>query len=173
MHPCQRLLGTSGSSERALFAKVDLQNAYRIVPVHPDDHHLLGFQWNNRVFRDTALLFDLRSAPKILFSSCRCSGVDSALRKRHTPAAIFGHFPAPGCPKVASMCESLTYHTCAELGVPIAADKTEPQSTFLDIQIDSTGMEGSLPVNKLARTIATVQSWTCKKAASKRELQSL
>ena len=34
-----RLLGAG-----TLLAKIDLQNAYRIVPVHQDDHHLLGLR---------------------------------------------------------------------------------------------------------------------------------
>ena len=46
-------------------AKLDLHNAYRMVPVHPDDNGLLGVRWGEEVFIDTALPFGLRSAPKI------------------------------------------------------------------------------------------------------------
>ena len=49
----------------AVLAKLDLKKAYRMVPVHPDDHALLGIRWGTDVYIDTALLFDLRSAPKI------------------------------------------------------------------------------------------------------------
>ena len=28
-----------------LMAKTDIANAYRIVPIHPDDRHFLGFSW--------------------------------------------------------------------------------------------------------------------------------
>ena len=49
----------------ALLAKVDIQNAYRSVPVHPDDRWLLGTMWENALYIDTALPFGLRSAPKI------------------------------------------------------------------------------------------------------------
>ena len=38
-------------------AKLDLHNAYRMVPVHPDDHCLLGVHWGEVVFIDTALPF--------------------------------------------------------------------------------------------------------------------
>ena len=48
-----------------LLAKLDLQSAYRIVPVHADDRPLLGVRWGNDVFLDAALPFGLRSAPKI------------------------------------------------------------------------------------------------------------
>ena len=49
----------------AKMAKIDIKSAYRIVPVHPDDRHLLGMRWNDRVFVDAVLPFGLRSAPKI------------------------------------------------------------------------------------------------------------
>ena len=28
-----------------MLTKLDLESAYRIVPVHPDDHGLLGMEW--------------------------------------------------------------------------------------------------------------------------------
>lgn len=48
-----------------LMAKMDIESAYRNVPVHPADRLLLGMQWKGDVFFDTQLPFGLRSAPKI------------------------------------------------------------------------------------------------------------
>ena len=45
--------------------KLDIQDAYRIVPVHPSDCNLLGIHWNGGTYIDRALPFGLRSAPKI------------------------------------------------------------------------------------------------------------
>jgi len=36
-------------------AKVDIKSAYHIVPVHPDDHPLLGMMWEGNLFVDRAL----------------------------------------------------------------------------------------------------------------------
>ena len=49
-------------------AKVDIKNAYRIVPIHPDDYYLLGMTWRQHYFVDLALPFGLRSAPYIFNS---------------------------------------------------------------------------------------------------------
>ena len=46
-------------------AKIDIAHAYRNIPVHPDDWHLLGMKWEDNIYIDTALPFGLRSAPKI------------------------------------------------------------------------------------------------------------
>ena len=43
----------------------DVESAYRIVPVHPDDRPLLGMEWRDHLYIDAALPFGLRSAPKI------------------------------------------------------------------------------------------------------------
>ena len=42
--------------------KMDLKDAYHIIPVHPQNHHLLGIQWD---FLDHNLRFGLQSAPKV------------------------------------------------------------------------------------------------------------
>ena len=65
---------------------------------------------------------------------------------------------------------------CQELGVPVAAHKTEGPSTcltFLGIQIDSVAMQLSLAPDKLTRIQGLVLSWRSKRAATKQELQSL
>ena len=46
-------------------AKFNIQSAYRLVPVHPEDCYLLGMSWNGQIYVDAALPFGLRSAPKI------------------------------------------------------------------------------------------------------------
>ena len=39
----------------AHLAKTDIKSAFRIVPIHPDDHHLLGMRWNGMFYYDTTL----------------------------------------------------------------------------------------------------------------------
>ena len=52
----------------ALVAKMDVKQAYRMVPVHPEDRLLLGMKWGGKVYVDKTLPFGLRSAP-LLFSA--------------------------------------------------------------------------------------------------------
>lgn len=37
----------------ALLAKVDIEHAYRNVPVHCEDRHLLGMSWHGTVYIDS------------------------------------------------------------------------------------------------------------------------
>ena len=56
------IIGLGGG---ALMAKFDIANAYRIMPVHPEDRLLLGMKWRGELLVDGALPFGLRSAPKL------------------------------------------------------------------------------------------------------------
>ena len=48
-----------------MMAKIDIKSAFRLIPVHPTDRHLLGMRWKDYTFVDTCLPFGLRSAPKL------------------------------------------------------------------------------------------------------------
>ena len=49
----------------ALLAKVDIEAAYRLTPVHPQDRPLQAMRWDGDIYVDPMLPFELRSAPKI------------------------------------------------------------------------------------------------------------
>ena len=49
----------------ALMAKVDMESAYCLIPVHPQDHPIHAMMWDGKVYIDPVLLFGLRSSPKI------------------------------------------------------------------------------------------------------------
>ena len=52
----------------AYLAKFDIESAYRNVPVHVLDRHLLGMKWRSKYYVDLVLPFGLRSAP-LIFNS--------------------------------------------------------------------------------------------------------
>ena len=63
--------------------------------------------------------------------------------------------------------------TCAELGVPLATEKTVGPTTcltFLGIKVDTDLLELRLPQEKLQRVKQIVQEWMGCKAARRREL---
>ena len=49
----------------SLLAKVDIELAYCLIPVHPTDSPLQAVRWQEQLYIDPMLLFGLRSAPKI------------------------------------------------------------------------------------------------------------
>ena len=49
----------------AQLAKIDIRDAYRIIPVHSEDRPFLALSWQDRVYIDCQLPFGLASAPAI------------------------------------------------------------------------------------------------------------
>ena len=79
-----------------LLAKIDVESAYRLIPVHPSDRSLLGIQWKGKVCNGM-LPFCLRSAPKLFTTVAdalewRCCGP--------TCCTLFGPFFHPWSPRV-------------------------------------------------------------------------
>ena len=38
-----------------LLTKIDIKNAFQLLPVHPADHHILAMKWNGQLYIDTCL----------------------------------------------------------------------------------------------------------------------
>ena len=174
-----------GLGEGSLLAKLDLKDAYRIVPVHPDDRPLLGMRWRESLYVDTVLPFGLRSAPKIF--SALADGMIWIMHLQGVDPSIhyLDDFLLFGPPASSACAESLAtaLSVCDRLGVPIAGGKTEGPATsltFLGIQIDMRAMQLSLPREKLHDLKGRLNHWmqsgelsTPRRSGKKRDLLSL
>ena len=156
-------------------ATLDLESAYRIVPVHPHDCLLLGMRWEGKVYLDTALPFGLRSAPKIF--TALADGLIWIMIKQGIRSVLhyLDNYLFAGDPGTSECAEALqlALNLCERLGVPVAEKKVEGPVTslvFLGILVDR---ELRLPEEKLARLRALITQWQHKKACTKRELLSL
>ena len=129
----------------SLLAKIDIRDAYRIVPVHPQDRPFLGVKWRDQVYVDCQLPFGPASAPAIF--SAIAEALEWILRSRGIPAVLhyLDDFLLLGPPRSQACQEALdiTLATCSELGIPIAEDKVEgpPQViTFLGVELNSAAL---------------------------------
>ena len=166
------------AGQGAQLAKIDIASAFRIIPVHPDDRHLLGMFWDNSVFIDKQLPFGLRSAPAIF--NAYADALEWILREKGITRIIhyLDDFLVIGAPNTGE-CQSfldkmLSY--CNTLGFPLATDKIEGPCTslcFLGICLDTIAMEAKLPDDKLLRLSKELGEWTVRKACTRRELEHL
>lgn len=155
--------------------KIDLRNAYRIVPIHPQDQHLLAISWKGETYVDCTLPFGLRSAPKIFSAvadmitwALHCAGVQYQLHYLDD----FLFMAAPDMQEGQQLLDQAS-RTLQHL---VAFHKTEGPATvvtFLGILIDTQSFELRLPTEKLQRLQALVTTWLGKRACKKKELESL
>ena len=152
----------------AFLAKVDIESAYRLIPVHPDDRPLQAMQSDNKIFIDPMLPFGLQSAPKIF------NAVADALHWQSGIPLLFHYlddFVIIGPPASTQCAESLAIldRECARLKVPMAAHKWECPATslvVLGIEFDTMAGHLRLPRDKLEWLQALLQQWGGKKACS-------
>ncbi len=162
----------------ALMGKVDIESAYRLIPVHPQDRPLLAVSWDGGVYVDPMLPFGLCSAPKIFNSVAdalhwvlREAGI-RCLFHYLDDFIVLGVPDSPEC----QLAMSILDHSCRELGVPLAAHKTDGPTAsivFLGIIIDTVAGELRLPIAKLKRLRGLLSQWGDRRSCSRKELESL
>jgi hypothetical protein len=150
-------------------AKLDLESAYCIVPVHPQDCHLLGMKWDGEVYLDSVLPFGLRSVPiifTVLADGLLWIMINQGIRAVLHYLDEYLLLGDPGTSECADALQ-LSLRLCECLGVPVAPGKVEGPATslvFLDILLDMEAHELRLPEEKLMRLMELIAQWQHKKA---------
>ena len=160
-----------------LLAKIDIKSAFRLLPVHPANHHLLAMKWHKQLYIDTCLPFGLHSAPK-LFNVL--AGLLSYVLEHMgvSPIMHYLDFLTLGPPGASTCLYNLQVikGACQHLGVPLAVKKVEGPSellTFLSIVLDTKNMEARLPQDKLHLIHLQDTTWLVRQIAKKRQILSL
>jgi hypothetical protein len=163
--------------EGALLAKIDIESAYRQIPVHPQDRPLQAVRWEGEVFVDPMLPFGLRSAP--IFNAV-ADALNWHLQRAGIPHVLhslddFIIVALPDSPECAEYLAILE-RECRILGIPIAAHKRDGPTTLiilLGIEIDTVAGTLRLPADKLERLQSLLHEWGDRKACTRKELESL
>ncbi len=162
----------------ALMAKADIKQAYRNIPVHPEDRGLLGMQWKGQLLVDGCLPFGLRSAPLLftvtadILQWAMCSRGATWIRHYIDDFITVGKEGGEEC----SQNFRLVKQVCQEAGMPTEPVKDEGPATvlvFLGMELDSEKLEIRLPQEKLDRLRSTLQEVRGMKACRKRQLLSV
>ena len=164
---------------RLITGKIDIQSAFRLLPIHLIDRHLLAICWKQRLYSDTCLPFWLRSAPKLfnvladlLSWIILKQGASSLLHYLDDILTI--RSPTSG---ICKQNLNITTRTCdEELGMPLELGKVQGPATslpFLGIILDSSTMEARLPLDMLTCIQHEQRSWQGKKTATERQILSL
>jgi hypothetical protein len=169
----------------AWLVKLDVEAAYKQVPVRPEDWHLLGFEFEGALYYERVLPFGLRSSCRLweLFAAAlhfMCEKLDCGAPHEvihYVDDFLFVVSPSGGKAAADRLLEG-ALALCAELGVPMATGpgKVEGPSTcltFLGIELDTVALEARLPAARLAALHALMVEWQSLRRASIKQLQSL
>ena len=159
-------------------AKADLESAFRIIPVHPEDYHLLGFTFADQYYYDKCLPMGCSISCKVFEQfSCALQWILQHIYNVTSMSHIFGRFPFPFYIGVTLPIISALFLSVAELlALPIKHSKTVVPSKCAivhGIEIDTVVMQARLPQDKLDSASALVKTFSRRKKVTLRELQSL
>jgi len=166
----------------ALMAKADIESAFRLLPVHPDDFQLLGMQVLDQYFVDKALPMGASCSPALFetfstfleWAAKKKAGSDMITHYADDFffAGVSDEQSNLSCAKLVARFEQL----CQELGVPLAKEKSVGPSTkivYLGLEIDSIRQVIAIPGKKLADIKAKVKRALQAASLTLREVQSV
>ena len=159
-------------------AKTDIKNAFRIIPIRPQDYNLLGMCWRGLYYYD-------RCMPMGCSSSCKTFETFStaiewiAQNKLHINDILHLLDDFLIISPTEDLCRKqldLFLLLCSYLGIPMAPEKTVGHSqiiSFAGIELDSIFMEARLPQEKLDKCQALISAFLKRRKVSLQEIQSL
>jgi len=158
--------------------KLDVEAAYKQVPVRWEDRALLGLKWDGKYYYELTLPFGLKS------SGARWELYAAALHyffRHHLGVELVIHYVDDFLFVVADLGRAQqqmgdALALCRTLGVPMADAKAEGPATcldFLGIELNTVTMTARLPDKRLAQLRLLLKSWTGRTTCSILDLQQL
>ena len=158
-------------------AKSDIADAFRLIPLHPSQYHLTGFQFQGQFYYDKCLPMGCASSCRIFeqFSDAiqwilKQHKIDNTVKVLDDFFFAREHFS--DCNKDLQFFLSL----CSRLGIPVAPHKTLGPAQvleFLGVQLDTINMQAELPHQKIVEYSKSVEAITAMKKVTLRELKSV
>ncbi len=137
-------------------AKADIESAYRLIPVHRDSYHLLGFKWRGKYYYDKFLPMGMAESCAIFET---ISDAICFVMNRHgvvNIVKILDDFLVLNNSKTATDKDLNVFkYLATQLNIPLVSEKTSEEAstclTFLGVQLDTKNMTAALPPEKLER----------------------
>ena len=162
----------------AHMGKIDIEAAYRCIPVRPADWPLQGMTWEGKFLFDIVMQFGLASATAIFewYSSAAEHIAKRQFSIEHLVHYVDDFFTMhkheEGCKLQLDRIVALF----TELGLPVAPGKLEGPCTsmiFLGILFNSIDMTVSLSAERLEEIERLLADWSQRRQASREQLQEL
>lgn len=159
-------------------AKTDIKSAFRIIPIRPEDYHLLGMQWKAMFYYDKCMPMGCSSSCKTfeMFSSALEWIAKSKMEIKHVIHLLDDFLIiAPSFEQCQSQL-NLFVQLCGFLSVPLAPEKTCGPSTMLSfagVELDTVLFEARLPLDKVTKCLNIISDFLSRKKVCLKEIQSL
>ena len=159
-----------------LLSKIDLKDAFRLIPINPSDWNLLGIHWRNKFYIDTCLPFGLRSAPYLFNRLSRA--IHWILTNNygvHHLVHYLDEFLTAGPTDSAVCVQNLNamLSVCEQINAPVKSSKIEGPSTsitFLGIHLNIVTMEANITAERKESLLQELHHLYSQHKCTKRQL---
>ena len=162
----------------SICCKVDISDAFKQLPISPQQWHLFCFKWDKFYYNYVRLPFGCRSSPKLfdMLSSAICW-----ISEHNYNINVIFHLlddfltidKPDACGERTMALLSLIFN---KLNVPLSAKKTVGPTCeleYLGVILDTVNMQARLPEDKISRITEFIQSILQKKSCTRKELEQL
>lgn len=159
--------------------KIDIRHAFRNLPIHPSDYHLLGLSWRQKFFINCTLCMGL-STSCALYEKFACA-LQWCVTSQYPPQCM-SHllddalFVSSAGSTVCGEAMSFYLDLCKDINLPVKTSKTVwPCTTMVahGLEVDSIRMEVRLPIDKLRKCKQAIASLINKRSAQLVEIQQV
>jgi len=158
--------------------KLDIKEAYRILPVHPVDQVLQGIVHKGKLYFDRCVAFGNRASAGIF---CRLADLVTWIAAEHGIESIIHYIDdflivVSASPDAAMQVLRLFMAILDIIGIPYKREKTEgptTELTYLGVRLNTVNMSAYVPVEKRRQIVKIVQAAIGKTCMHLRELQSV
>lgn len=162
----------------SLMCKTDMTDAFKQIPIRPNQWHLFCFKWKTNYYHYVRLPFGCRSSPKLFdtLSSAIC-WIAKNNYGIHNILHLLDDFLTIDTPEacgertMALLCT--IFH---RLNLPLSAKKTVGPTSeleYLGIILDTINMQARLPLEKIDRITSCIRSILLRKSCTRKELEQL
>lgn len=162
----------------SLLCKADISDAFKLIPIKPEQYHLFCIKWQDLYYFSSKLAFGSRSSP-VIFDSFSKAICWIAMNKYNIKFILhllddFLTIDQPG--EDAQQTMDTLKGIFKRLNVPLSEHKTVGPSTvleYLGIILDTDNMQAKLPLDKVLRITDMLTKFLCRRTCTKRELLQL
>lgn len=159
-------------------AKTDIKNAFRLLPIRPQDYPLLGMVWKESYYYDRCMPMGCSSSCSTFekFSTAVQWIAQNKLNIHCMLHLLDDFFLAARSEKLCKDQLDLFLCLCNYLGIPMAPEKTCGPSTnmsFAGIELDTLLSEARLPSEKIEKCKSHILEFIGRKKVTLKEIQSL
>ena len=159
--------------------KTDIQHAFKLIPIHPSDHHKLVIKFNGKYYIDLTLPMGAGSACQIFDSFSTALQAIYEYHVQHDGGAehYLDDFFFVDITEKVSLSNAIIFDDlCQDIGIPQNPDKkTSPShsTVFLSITLDSLNWIASLHPDKLVAYTHSIQEILPMSKITQHQLQSI